>query len=470
MRFLSPGLTESIIQILCIAGPVAAGYFAISTINPKNVWLSIFLLPLALNQMLFLGLYNHSLSIAAFFIVVGTYFWMSKAPSYSRAIVLSGAILLVFFCHASGFVMAFTGLGTISLTLVILSFSREHRIMPALKSQRYTILSLLVPLPLGAIFLASGGKSITKYGVRFVDRISLFAKLHLLAVNYPMRDRFVAVTLSGLLVVGFGFVAVRIISQRRDLPQARRDQAIGIIVAAFAATAIMLAFPDIMGGGWTHFRRFEVFPYFWIILVLALEDFSTWMVTVFTVVGASAAIVLIASTFSRQRTIREQMVPLYAADSLIGSHCSVLPIVVEPNLVDKNSFYDWMDYEPFYQSASRLELHDDRVVLFNYLARLAPYPVHFRPNVEPQENIFLWKPQQTENDVEKVDIPGFEAKSSMRVDYILLWGNPERRAPDVRLQVQNAISQFDLIYKSANGNVKLYRRHGNHNASCLVNP
>jgi len=46
MRFFSASFVESVVQILCIAGPIAAGYFALRMIQPKNAWLAIFLLPI----------------------------------------------------------------------------------------------------------------------------------------------------------------------------------------------------------------------------------------------------------------------------------------------------------------------------------------------------------------------------------------------------------------------------------------
>jgi hypothetical protein len=470
MRFLAPETSEFIIQILCIVCPFLAGYFALRSINPRNVWLAIFFIPFALNQTLFLGLYNHSLAVAAFFVVIGTYFWMAKAPSYRRALVLVATVILTFLCHASGLVMAQAGLAAMAATAAVLSILRDRRIGPALKAQRYTLLALVAPTPLVSLFMAGRGTSLTKYGIKFGHRLLDFSKLHLLAVNHWQQDRYPAIAISTLLLTSFLVVVVRTIVKSYPMPQARRDQMIGAIVATLVATAVMLAFPDVMGGGWTHFRRFVAYPYLWILFVLAFEEFSAPAFALFTAVGAAASVLLIASTISRQITIRELLIPLAQADALIGSHCSVASIPLEPSMLDEKFNFEWLEYQPFYQSASRLELHGDRVVLFNYLARLAPYPVHFRPQVEPQAHLFLWTPMQMENEVEKVDVPGFEASSGMRVDYILLWGRPERSLPPVRAQIQNALSQFAEIYQSSNGVVKLYERRGAHNELCLATP
>jgi hypothetical protein len=470
MRSFSPGVVESLVQILCLSGPILAAYFAISRINPKNAWLSIFVLPISLNQMFFLGLYNHCISTAAFFVAIGTYFWMRKSPSLLRAIAVSGSLMLAFVCHASGFIMSVAGIGTLAGTAFFLRWRRERRIVPALIEQRYALGAMLAPFPPAGWFLSSGAKSVAVYGVPLGSRLSQFSRLHELAADYPLQDRFVAAAVSGLLLVGFFVVSGRLIRNRAGVSPQRRDQALGTIAGTAVAMAIMLAFPDNMGGGWTHFRRFEIYPYFWMILVLAFDSFSAIFAGAFLATGTSAGLFLLTSAVLRQDMIRKQMAPLATVDRIIGNHCTVLPIILESRPVGIYKQREWMLYEPFYESASRLELTGDRVVLFNYLARLDAYPVHFRPSAEPQSLIFHWKPQESEIWIEKVDIPEFEKASGISVDYILLWGSFKSARPGMRDQVQNALSDFGVIYKSPDGLVMLYKRQGGGKDLCIASP
>jgi hypothetical protein len=470
MRSFSPGVVESLVQILCLCGPILAAYFAISRINPKNAWLSIFVLPISLNQMFFLGLYNHCISTAAFFLAIGTYFWMSKSPSLPRALALSGTLILAFVCHASGFIMSMAGIGTLAGTAIVLQWRRERRIVPALIEQRYVLGAMLASCPLAGWFLRSGTKSVTEYGVSLSRRIWQFSKLQELAVNYPLRDRFVAGFISALLLVAFAFASRRLVRNRTVMSPQQRQQALGAIAGTLVAMVIMLAFPDNMGGGWTHFRRFEIYPYYWIILVLAFDSFSSIFAGVLLASGSAATVFLFASTIVRQNMIHKQMAPLAAVDQLIGNHCTVLPLVLESRPVGIYKQREWMQYEPFYQSASRLELTGDRVVLFNYLARLDAYPVHFHPSMEPQRLIFHWKPQQSEVWIEKVDIPEFEKSSGIPVDYILLWGSFKSARPGMTPQVQAALSGFSAVYKSDDGLVMLYKRQSGDKDLCMAAP
>jgi hypothetical protein len=470
MRIFTPAVTESLIQLCCLIAPMLAAYFAIGRINPRNVWLSVFVLPISLSQMFFLGLYNHCISTAAFFLVIGTYFWMCKSPSWLRALALSGTLLLAFMCHASGFIMSVAAVGSLSIAAGVLSLRRSGNLLATVREQRYALGALLVLSPLAGWFLSAGAKSVTTYDVSLHSRLWQFSRFEELAANYPLIDRFAAAGVSWLLLGGLVVVSARLLRNSSKLSAQRRDQALGVLAGTAAAIVIMLAFPDRMGGGWTHFRRFEIFPFFWILLVLAFESFSARFMAIFVAGGTSAALFLLTSAVVRQRAVREQIAPLAVADRLIGNHCTVLPIVLEPRPVGVYKNRIWMVYEPFYEAASRLELTRDRVVLFNYLARLDAYPVHFRPEIEPQKVIFHWQPQQEEVRLEKVDVPAFEQASGLDVDYIIVWGGFQRARPGMKDQVHAALSGYGSLYSSPDGLFTLYRRQSVHNSYCSEPP
>lgn len=59
------------------------------------------------------------------------------------------------------------------------------------------------------MFLASGDKGATIYGVEVLLRMKFFAQLHVLAVNYPVTDRWAAAAISLLLLGSFGVVSWR---------------------------------------------------------------------------------------------------------------------------------------------------------------------------------------------------------------------------------------------------------------------
>lgn len=470
LRVFSPATVESIVQILCLIGPITACWFAIRMIDPeaaRNVWLAVFILPLTLNQMFFLGLYNHCISMAVFFLVVGTYFWMIKSPSFVRALALAACLVLTFLCHASGFIMAFAGVTVLSGTSFTFSLLRDRRLIAALRQQRYALTALLAPLPLAALFLASGGKGNTAYGDGIRYRLKKFATLQILAVDFH-RDTYVAWALSAILLAAFVIVTLRILARREQMPEQRRELAIATIAAALVSAAIMMAFPDSMGGGWTHFRRFEIFPFFWGILILAFHSYSLRIAAAMMAAGATTGVLLMSTMIMRQTLIHQELAPLAEIDRQVGSHCTVLPIVLEKKPWDETGKPVWIDYQPYFHSTSRLELTGDRVVLFNYLARLDVYPIRFRPNFEPQSHIFHWPPRWEKTTISTIDIDGFEASSGVKVDYILQWGFFNEVPEDLRQQTQSATSQFDAVYKSPDGSATLFHRRGGGNNFCTA--
>ncbi len=44
MRVTSPTTAEAMLQVLCLASPVAAGAFCIASVAPRNTWLAVLLL------------------------------------------------------------------------------------------------------------------------------------------------------------------------------------------------------------------------------------------------------------------------------------------------------------------------------------------------------------------------------------------------------------------------------------------
>ena len=89
-------------------------------------------------------------------------------------------------------------------------------------------------------------------------------------------------------------------------------------------------------------------------------------------------VTLYATTSSRELAVRQQMVPFAAIDDAVGAHCTLMPIMLESRPITPTGEPIYTSYGPFFQAANRLELAKDRVVLFNFLARLEIYPVKYR--------------------------------------------------------------------------------------------
>jgi hypothetical protein len=174
--------------------------------------------------------------------------------------------------------------------------------------------------------------------------------------------------------------------------------------------------------------------------------------------GSAASLAGLISAVDVQRTIEQQMSPLAEVDKRIGAHCTVAPVVLESHPRDATGQPMTLRFEPYFEAASRLELKDDRVVLFNFLARLEVYPVRFRPEVEPQQHLFGWRPYQHDVRTRQINVDAYEAASGLPVDYLLVWGKPSEPNALLRRQIETEASRSRLVYRSDDGWVSLYRR------------
>lgn len=466
MKLMPPQGAEALLQWLCILAPVVAGWFAIRTLEPRNEYLAVALFPFSLNQMFFLGLYNYELSIAAFFLSLALYLRLEAAPTPRRAAALAAALLLAFFCHAAGFIMAVAGIAAMSGTRMATDLAHGQRVRAVLQDRRHVLFALLTPLPVCLLFLNATAGAPIEFGTTLASRVEQFGDLYLLAVS-PGITRHVALGLrTGLVFAGFWSLSL-LQARKAAAAPAWSEGCTAVAVAAAVSILVMFFMPDTMGGGWTHFRRMVVFPYFWMILLLACMPIPRLGALAALFLAAAASAASLRSAVVVQHEIERQMAPLAVVDRLVGPHCTIAPVVVEPRPVDDTGEPLDLTFNPYFHAASRLELKDDRVVLFNFLARLKVYPVRFRAGLEPQANLFGWKPYRHRIFTEQIDIDHYERESGMPVDYLLVWGkSADPIYARVQEQVAREAARDRLVYRSEDGWVSLYRRPTQQASAC----
>lgn len=458
-------LAESVVQALCLGGPVAAGWLALRVVKRDSAWLAIFLFPLSLNEMFFLGLYNYCLSTAMFFLAIAAAWQVIKAPSFGRALILGATLCVTLLTHAAGFVAAFVGLAAMCAACVALPSLRGERVMPALLRQRYFLLALAIPLPLVFATSPGAGDNPLAFGPGVETRLVTFGLLLVLRMA-SRAEMLYSASVAGALFALCAWTVVQHRRHRATSPELDRDLFVATLAALVMALLTVFAFPDTFGGGWTHFRRFVIFPFFWILLLAAQRPMPSRGRWLLFALGAILAVVSVTVTIRREMTVRTHLPPLAELDRLIGEHCTVLPLVVENKPVDAGGNEIWLSYGPYSQVASRLESRGDRVVLFNYLARLAVYPVRFKSDVEPQSLIFGWTPHQEEFVIEGFDIPRFEQTSGLHVDYVMLIGKAASAPRTLQDQLSELASAARHVYESASPAVTLYERSPGAGSRC----
>ncbi|MBO9652095.1 MAG: hypothetical protein J7605_26600 [Variovorax sp.] len=468
--FSSVRIAESVIQVLCLLAPTAAAWLALRTVRRDNAWLAIFVFPLSLNQLFFLGLYNYCLSTALFFIAVAVYWKLQAARSIGWAVTLGLVLGLVLTTHAGGFVASMVGIGALAAAQVVLAWRRERAgLAAALLRQRHALLAMLMPLPLLLMSLHESAGTPVLFGPGLRERAASAGRLLILR-QAGGADSIIALALSLGLMALLAWAVARLIRQRTRLPAQAVDAMVATLAALAASVLLMFVFPDILGGGWTHFYRLILFPFYWVLLLLARQSFSTPAKLGLLGFAGLISFALLGTTMKNEALVRAQMAPLRQVERFVGTHCTVLPIVLESRPVDAAGGAIPTTRMPYFQAASQLEAQGDRLVLFNYLARLPNYPVRFLPHAEPQSLIFHWPPHYRGTTFDTVDVAAFEKASGIPVDYLLLIGDPHRQTGPLQdvLRALTALSQ--PLFASRDQRVSLYLRPRQAKSRCVPPP
>jgi hypothetical protein len=465
MHGVPPATAETLLQLICLLAPVASARFAIRQIEPRNQWLALCVFPLAANHLFYLGLYNFLLSIAAFFVAVGWYFRLVRRPALSVSLWLAASLFIALFSHAAGFVMAELAIGTMTAVHVVIALANRTRVAAALRPQWAAWLGLALPVPLLLIFASQHRGAPTAYGVPLLQRLRALAMLDVLRSN-SILDRLFALLLVGALVCTAAWFIRDTLTKRDRDPHGAHLHQWPPLVALLVVCAFALLVPDTSGGGWNHFDRASLFPFFWMLICAAHLRFARPSRLVLTGAMTVCALGLLCTAALSQWQAKRQMQGLAAVDAQVGAHCTVLPIVSKL----RPDAGRWLrtTYAPFFQAASRLELGDDRVVLFNFLARLSVYPVQYQSGRDPQRLIFGWAAGAQEPMVRRVDIDTFERTSGLVVDYVLVWGDPPADLSALARDTQAAVRDATVVYRSPDRAMTLYRRPQAGRSACTA--
>lgn len=463
LKGMRPELAEALVQLACLLGPVAGTALVLSQFQRRQQWVALFAFPLALHQLFFMGLYNYCLSVTGFLVSIAALMWMQKRPGAACAVAPIAALYVTYFSHAAGFLAAMVAVGV----LTALSFAaawREAGAGPAAAVRRHARHAAVLMSPLPLALLAMGGAlgaagNEVAFGAPLDQRLRGFAFLAPLNLHHTPMDRYLVPLLAAAILGSVGILAL--LAVRSALAPARfpgngRARAALLLFAALLALA--LAFPDTMGGGWTHYRRMQMFPYFAGLLCMACLRLGRRARNALAALAIAVSLALIAGGTWRQQRIKQQLAPMLEVERLVGRHCTVLPLLLDDGGAWASGMALPPKYRPFFHAATRLELHGDRVALFNYLARLQVYPVQFKPGQDTQALLFHWLPQQEETAVARVDIAGYERASGQAVDYILQWGALASAPAPLRAEVLRALAGYAPVYTAPGGAVRLYRR------------
>ncbi|GGP20484.1 hypothetical protein [Silvimonas iriomotensis] len=458
MLVVEPSRAEAILQALCLVSPAVAAWYTLRKINPDNAWLALFALPLLANQLFFLGLYNFLFSLAGFFLAIGWYLDLRTHPRLWRALLLGVMLVVTLLSHAAGFVMAALALFALEAVRLLSDWQAGLRGRALWATSVCVALALCLPLPLMAWFALRQHGYPTEYGPGLHERVLAMARGKLFRLQSG-DNLTLPYALMILMAITLLTTVYKIWQERHHLLQGKATLFTGLGLTLVLFYGFCLIVPDISGGGWTHFLRAELFPMLWALPCAALLINQQWLRRGLAVVAVGMLVMQFSQTWAVQGEVRQQLTALSAMDKQIGAHCTVLPVVESSAQYDDKGRPRPVGYQPFLQATNRLELDQDRVVLFNFLARLSVYPIRFRPGYDTQELLYHWEPQRKLIDVHQLDVDRFEQKTGIPVDYVVVWGEQRANDPVSPPDTRHILSNASLVYESADQQVRLYRRN-----------
>ena len=122
MWALPPATAEKALLSLYVLLAAGALWYLAGAIDRERAWLALLGLPFVWNVLLGLGFYNFCFSIPLFLLALGCWWRHRDRPGLAFAVVLDALLVLCYFAHILGAVLALAGIGVLWLA----SWRRER--------------------------------------------------------------------------------------------------------------------------------------------------------------------------------------------------------------------------------------------------------------------------------------------------------------------------------------------------------
>ncbi len=408
LRVMSPAAAEAVVQILCLMSLPLAGLTLLQRLAPAAGWLALFLIPVALQRLFFAGLYNYCLSAAGALLCLAAFLRLREKLSVQRVAALAAALLLTLACQAFGWLAAGLAIGILLLA--------DPRCGWRLRGA--TAIAALPGLLLFLSFAMNPGPDrLIDYGDPFAQRLLALLRADFLApIGRPMA--LLGGVCQAMLAVLYALGLWRWRQGDRPLdPTLAR----GLCLLPPAFLLLALAIPDRAGGAWTHSLRAQPFPMIALLLAVAVLPIAPALRRAVTGFAALTGLLAIATAaWVEAVAVPPAVQSIAVLDRRLAPHCTVAPAFGHYKLDAGNTAR--LFHHPMFHAAARLQLREDRPVLFSYLARLQVYPVRFRPTADPQRLLYGWAEGQRDTRIDRLDLEGYRRASGVPVDVVLLWG------------------------------------------------
>jgi len=403
MWALPPAAAEKTLLSLYVLLAAGALWYLAGAIDGERAWLALLGLPFVWNVLLGLGFYNYCFSIPLFLLALGWWWRHRGRPGLAFAAVLDALLVLCYFAHILGAVLALAGIGVLWLA----SWRRERW------RGHLAHLAILVPaaaLPFWFTVLRHGGRTRPSHDT-WSDLWDKLSHLQPQCQFVEEGGRTGAI-LAKLFAAWVVFTLLREGAARwREGPPRRRWRWLreedGFLAIALLVVAFYFAGPEGAAGGALLKPRLALVP-FLVVLPWLTASVGRW--------GRAAAVLALAALAVRLVTFA---VPCYRAGSrdveaFVRGLDAVPPgSVVAPLIFDRRTTpcmrTGSVDHATGYAAVAKGLIDWD-----NYEAETDYFPLRFHD--------FALRPADLDVEGDPAHLPVRRLMS--RVDYIYCWRMP----------------------------------------------
>ncbi len=454
LYFTSPAVAEKIaVAIFIVLFPLSILY-ALRALGRQNDFLALLAIPCAFGYFLHMGFYNFCYGFVLFFAAIG--YWLRHQNRFTARSVLTLLVLMtfLFLVHLLSAAIAVLTMTTLAAGFALTDFKSYRQGKASIQDglRRIGVIGLVsLPVLAGAIYFISKYHDHAVW-IRPDYLLEFLVKLRAL-VPFSAKDEFISISFVLFFAVfTVFFILLKIV--RRQF--SRRD-----VLFAVAALLFLLYFASpwkIAEQGFIN-DRISLFPFFMLILWFGSQTIPVFAGRIMRIVAVLLALITPAYYASAYIQHDRLMGEYLSGAHLVRNGSTLLPLHYARLKVHRHYPRLALYADPLLHAASRIAVNQSAVHLNNYAAMRGHFPIRFRDQFNPDFKIARY-PKGIESLPPDVDFLNYPSRSGGSVDYVLIWGAPEkyRGQPPAMSALSQLTSGYELIHHSPSGMTRLYRK------------
>jgi hypothetical protein len=442
-----PYMAEKLVQMGYVGLFVFACYRFIGFFNKRSGILLLCMLPLVYPWSFAEGFYNYSFSLALMIYAMYRFCLYATTRTAYNWLWVSGILILLYFCHPVGLVLA---LIAYAIILLIYSYSRAATWIDT-KLLAVRILSdvATIVLPIGLfIYKLIYNPNKTEFAIEYKPSLwtHFFENTGMVVLGDIERPFTEALGLMTFVIVIVLLVDMLIKKEARAYHF--------LLAMAVVSFIIFLIVPDAAMGGWMLKPRFRYVPYLFLTLWICIAGrgkLAPLITTGFLFIFFSLMAVRMP-LYARASHIFEQQEKAFG---YIANKSVVLPVNFNKNSLALNDSVLKSECALHYHAFQYAGCKGQKIVCDNYEAIMNYFPLSWVPDKDP-----YWHTGEYGNvefQPQSLNIAYYEIRSGSRIDYVLYANEYNYKGtPFVKHQIDTL---FDLVYEDKAAFIKLYKRN-----------